>query len=127
MRLIIVFLLITGFLSCRSDSNDQTEADHNNSNTEMVFDQEKWKMMEGEDYPFRESMLNDIVYNDTIRTLNRPEILALLGEPSYYRADSNFLYYTITQKRLGTWPLRTKTMVVKFSGSDDIEWIKIAE
>ncbi len=93
----------------------------------MVFDQEKWRTMAGEDYPYREQMLKDVVYNDTIRSLNRQEILDLLGEPSYYRADTNFLYYTISQKRLGKWPLRTKTMVVKFSERDSIEWIKIAE
>lgn len=127
MRIIIVFLLITGFLSCRSDRNDHTEAEQSNTDTEIVFDQEKWKTLDGKDYPFRESMLNDLVYNDTIRTLNRAEILDLLGEPSYYRVDTNFLYYTVTQKRVGSWPLRTKTMVIKFSGRDTIEWIKIAE
>ena len=69
-------------------------------------------------------MLNDFVYNDTIRSVNKTEILNLLGEPD--RSTEGHLYYTIKQTRIGAWPLHTKSMVIKLS-SDTIEWIKIHE
>jgi len=95
--------------------------------SEMVFDKAKWNAKNGADYPYRDKMVNDIVYNDTIRTLDKIEILDLLGEPSYYRNNKNFLYYTIKQKRLISWPLHTKSMVIKLSEDNTIEWIKIHE
>lgn len=92
----------------------------------MAFAKSKWTTREGKDYPYREKMVNDILYNDTIRTLKKDEILALLGEPTYDRKDTNYLYYMIDQKRLGPWPLHTTSMVIKFSGNE-VEWIKIHE
>lgn len=92
---------------------------------ELVFEKSKWDMMEGNDYPYRDRMVNDVLYNDTIRSLDKVQLLDLLGKPD--RINENFIYYKISQKRLGYWPLHTKTMVVKFSDSDSIEWIKIHE
>lgn len=88
----------------------------------MVFDKSRWNVSEGLDYPFRDRMVNDVVYNDTIRDLSKNEILDLLGEPD--RINENYLYYLVDQKRIGNWPLHTKTMVIKLTG-DSIEWIKI--
>jgi hypothetical protein len=93
--------------------------------SEMLFDKEKWQMKDGKDFPYRAKMLNDVVYNDTIRSLNRAELLEMLGAPSYYGDDEHFLYYLISQKRLGLWPLSTKSMVIKMSDDDTVEWIKI--
>ncbi|MBT8234253.1 MAG: hypothetical protein HKO66_04810 [Saprospiraceae bacterium] len=111
-------LLFTFSFSCKSDKLP---------NQEMVFDQEKWMTEVEGKYPFRANMLKDVVYNDTIRSLSRSEILNLLGEPSYYREDKNFLHYRITQNQLGSWTLKTKTMIIKFGAKDSIEWIKIHE
>ena len=72
-------------------------------------------------------MLNDIVYNDTVRSLNKDDILDLLGEPSYYRSNELFLHYEITTKRLFSWTLHSKTMVSKLSEDKTIDWIKIHE
>lgn len=92
---------------------------------EMKFDKTKWGLKEGQDYIYRNQMLDDIVYNDTIRLLNKDEIINLLGNPD--RTNEVYLYYLITQKRLGSWPLHTKTMVVKLSDDNSIDWIKIHE
>jgi hypothetical protein len=79
----------------------------------------------GVDYPFRDKMLNDIVYNDTIRSLNKEQILDLLGQPD--RTNEDYLYYLVAQKRLFFWPLHTKTMVIKFKENITIDWIKVHE
>lgn len=91
----------------------------------MSFDQAKWKEKDGKDYPFRDRMLNDIVYNDTVRSRNKEQILDLLGEPD--RTNENYLYYMIAQRRLGFWPLHTKSLVIKFSDDNTVDWIKIHE
>ena len=121
LRILIVVLFLCSF-SCKTD-----KADTINSGTEMVFDKEKWNNKDGADYPYRDKMLNDIVYNDTLRSLNKSEVLELLGEPSYYRDNKIFLYYEISQKRLGFIPLHTKTMVIKLTENNTIEWIKVHE
>lgn len=79
-------------------------------------------MKEGADYPYRDPMLKAFVYNDTVRNLEIREILDLLGEPD--RQTEGYFYYTVSQKRIGSWPLHTKSLVIKFS-NDSIEWIKI--
>jgi len=95
------------------------------NDSEMAFDKTKWARKEGKEYPFRDRMLNEVIYNDTVRLLNKEEIFNLLGKPD--RVNDNHLYYMIDQKRIGPWPLHTKTMVIKFSDSNTIEWIKIHE
>ena len=70
-------------------------------------------------------MLNDVLYNDTIRTLTKNKILALLGEPD--RTNNNHLYYLISRSGIGEFTLHTKTMVVKIKEDDSIEWIKVHE
>jgi len=126
IRVIIVLLFIC-CLACNNERKNYSEGISLKPDSEMKFDKAKWKMKDGKDFPYRNKMLNDIVYNDTVRSLNKDEILDLLGEPTYYRSNENFLYYTITQKRLFSWPLHTRSMVIKFSDHNSIEWIKIHE
>lgn len=121
---LLIILLILGSLACNSEREDKSELD-NRAETEIEFDKTKWSIKEGSDYPYRELMLNDILYNDSIRTLDNIEIIELLGEPD--RINKEYLYYTIDQKRIGLWPIHTKTLVIKFSEDNIIDWMKIHE
>lgn len=123
------FLILILFccLACTNDRVEYTENMQTKPESEMVFDKTKWQQKEGKDYPFREKMLNDLLYNDTIRALNKTQILTLLGEPSWERKNKNFLYYMITQKRIFSWPMHTRTLVIKLRENDTIEWIKVHE
>ena len=103
----------------------QSDGPHRPSSETTAFDQTKWQIKEGKDYPYRDKMLDDVVYNDTIRTLHSHEVINLLGEPDYIR--ERHLYYRIRETRLGFWTLHTKTMVIKLAADDGIEWIKIHE
>ena len=111
--------------ACKTDRDDNVEDQKTVQDSEIAFDKEKWKAKDGEDYPYRDKMLNKVVYNDTIRTLNKDQLLNLLGEPDYIR--EGHLYYRIDETRLGNWTLKTKTMVVKLVDDRSIEWIKIHE
>jgi arylsulfatase A-like enzyme len=104
---------------------EQMLHDYRHSKTVFQFDTSRWRIQVGKDYPFRDQMLHDLVYNDTVRMLNEQEIIDLLGMPDR-RTDDHF-YYTVTQKRIGSWPLHTKSMVIKFSNNRTIDWIKIHE
>jgi hypothetical protein len=68
-------------------------------------------------------MLKDLMQDSNFRKLKKPEVLNLLGEPT--RVDTNYLFYRVQEKRFGLVPFHTKTMVVKFTGADSIEWIRI--
>lgn len=128
MKLAVLMLcLLVPCFACKPDLTEKTKHESDIVKSDSTFNPVKWKTKEGDDYPYRSEMLDDIVYNDTIRSLNRKEILDLLGEPSYYREDKNFLHYEIAQKRLGSWPLSTKVMIVKFLDDNTIDWIKIHE
>jgi len=117
-------LLLLGFLACNTENGDNSASD-DGTETEIKFDKAKWSTKENKDYPFRESMLNDILYNDSLRTLEKFEIVELLGKPD--RINNEYLYYTINQKRIGFWPVHTKTLVIKFSEDNLIDWMKIHE
>lgn len=121
LKLLITLLLLCS-LACKTDKEGQSNIEEYKTEIPVTFDKTKWSVKEGMNYPYRDQMLNDVVYNDTIRSLDKNEILELLGEPD--RINDGHLYYMITQKRFGVWPLKTKTMVIKLS-EDTIEWIKI--
>jgi len=114
---VFLMMIFVSFLACKQDAVTEPE--------DIVFDQEKWREKQGSDYTFRARMLRDVVYNDTIRSLSKSEILDLLGAPDKEKDDH--LYYRIDQQRLNLWPIHTTTMVIKFANPDSIEWIKIHE
>lgn len=87
------------------------------------FDQEKWRLKDGNDYLYRAYMVEDIVYNDTIRNVDQKRIIHLLGEPDYIKEEH--YYYRISETRIANWPLKTKTMVIRFKIDKSIDWIKI--
>ena len=128
MKVIVPFMLAIALINCigcNSGNENATDPGDNSSDTRMVFDAKKWNEKEGDNYLYRQQMLKDIVYNDTIRSLTGQEILSLLGDPD--RSNEGHLYYTISQKKLGLWPLHTKTMVIKLKKDSSVEWIKISE
>lgn len=120
----MVLLLLASF-ACSNDRKSKSDHPELGEKAEIQFDRSKWSSKDGDDYPFRDQMLNDLLYNDTVRMLDEKEILNLLGEPD--RSTDGHLYYMISQKRLGSWPLHTKSLVIKFSNDSAIEWMKIHE
>ena len=122
----IRFTLVVIFLICLGCNRESVIAvDDLKSTTAVKFDKAKWGTKEDSEYPYREQMLHDIVYNDAMRELAKDEVLELLGEPD--RSNKGHLYYMISQKKLGFWPIKTKTLVIKLTEVNSIEWIKIHE
>ncbi|TBX69937.1 hypothetical protein EZL74_05840 [Flavobacterium silvisoli] len=116
---ILILLIAFTFLSCKTN-NSETDG-----KAKMTFEKAKWIEIKGGDYPYRDEMLSDLMESGILKTLHKQEVLELLGEPN--RTDENFLFYTVSQQRLAFWPLHTKTLVIKFSGENTVEWVKIHE
>lgn len=110
--------------ACNSAHDEQT--DYPDSGTNIEFDKTKWATKVGKDYPYRDAMLEDVITDESWRSLNREGILDSLGEPD--RTNDNHLYYMIKQKRLGFWALHSKFLVIKLrNNNDSIEWMKVHE
>lgn len=124
LKLLFLFLLIV-FFSCKRQEETSGHTDRSEIKPDTIFNREKWNVKAGQKHPYRNKMLLDVVYNDTVRSLNKDQILALLGEPD--RIAENHLYYLIDKKNLGLWTLNVKFMVIKFEDEETIEWIKIHE
>lgn len=122
--LLLLPLLVFVF-ACNNATDENSETAADNTQTEVHFEKWKWREKEDGNYPYRDQMLDEVLHSDTIRSLNHQQIVDLLGEPD--RVNNGYLYYTITQKRLGFWTLHQKSMVVKLTPDHHIDWIKIHE
>ncbi len=124
MQKFLLILLLPFCLACKDTRQEESDTSKG-AKQEKVFDETKWKIKKDRDYPHRDNMLEDLIRNDSIRKFRKDEVLNLLGEPD--RMDNNYLFYMITQKRIGFWPLHTKTLVIKLYEDSTINWMKIHE
>jgi len=117
---IILVVLSVVCLSCQRDSNNDGM-----EKQVIAFDETKWKTQKGLDFPYRDSMLENLMSNQLIRAYHKDEMLELLGEPG--RMDGDYLFYEIWEKRLYFWPLTTKSLVIHFYEDSTVHWMKIHE
>jgi PBP1b-binding outer membrane lipoprotein LpoB len=122
MKKIILLIVIIGFISCKEEKET---AESIQKETIIELNKVNWNKKETDDYLYRELLIDSVIENKELRSLGQNELINVLGEPN--RMENNHLYYTISQKKLGFWPLHTKTLVIKYSESDTITWIKIHE
>jgi hypothetical protein len=110
--------------TCNDKSQEQQPIETAPS-PDFPFDKEKWSIKEGHSYPFRERMLNNVIFNDSLRQLKRVDLIDLLGTPS--RVNNEYLYYLIEENKLLVMTLNTRTLVIKFKEDDTVEWMKVHE
>ena len=79
--------------------------------------------MEGDAYPYRDKILNDLIGSVKLHGLKKDSVENLLGEPN--RRDSGYLFYLIKQDRFGGLVVHTKTLVIKLTRDSTVEWRKI--
>ena len=118
LRILLLLCIFTGCV-------EEKETASSDVIDEIVFDSKKWKSKQGSDYPYREEMVNSVLYNDSIRTLTKPQIIELLGNPE--RTNDNHLYYLIHQRKIGMWTFKASYLVIKCTDKDSVEWIKLHE
>jgi len=122
LKSLILFLFLF-CIACGDSKKTTPEPQPKKEKTEIDFDKAKWMIKRGRSYPYREKMLNSLIENDKIRSLNKSEILELLGEPS--RTNENYLYYELTRNQVGFVTLSTRTLVFKFDDDGTMDWVKI--
>ena len=112
---LIIFLF---FIACKNKDKKQEE---------QKFDKSKWGSQVDKTYPQRNLMIKDLINNHTLKGLKKEEVYNLLGEPS--RTNNGYLYYTIDQQFFPntSWPIHTKTLVIKLTKDSTVEWRKIHE
>ena len=117
LLLSVFCFMILSFVACDSEkvSND-VEA-------QIPFDKDAWQTEVDGRFPYRSQMLDHILYTDTLRRYEKTKVLELLGEPG--KSNEEFIYYLISQEKLGLWPIQTKTLVIKFTKDEKVGWIKL--
>lgn len=100
-------ILILFLVCCFSCKNK------NGQHPQEKFDKIKWAANDGKDYPYRNNMLNDLVYNQNLKGLKYDKVIDMLGQPD--RTDNGHLFYTIVKEYLANTAVivHTKTLVIK--------------
>lgn len=122
---LLILILFFSSCSCNNEQQKVTPQKEVLEESELAFDRVKWNMKEGVSYPYREQMLNNVIYNDSLRALNQKDVIAHLGEPS--RVQDNYVYYLLEEKKVLMLTLTARTLVIKFNEEDRVEWMKIHE
>ena len=86
---------------------------------------DQWQVEKNGEYPYREEMLDLVMDNERLRAMGQKDLVKELGRPD--RVNGDYVYYTVKQKRLGLFPLHTKSLVIKFHKNGPVEWMKIHE
>ena len=122
-----LLLLLLCLTSCMDEGSPETSEGLTEAESAMdsLFDEDRWKIKEGADYPYRDEMLHDLVYEQQLKGLEKEELIKLLGEPD--RSKKGFLYYRVAQKRLGLLPLHTTTLVIELSEDSIVKTRRIHE
>lgn len=114
---IILIMVLLFLASCSSsDQKESTKVDNK-------FDKQKWAELYDSEFIYRQDMLDDLISNYLQHGMKQDSVMRLLGEPD--RIDNGHLFYKISQKKLGFFPLATKTLVIKFKQDSTLEWRKV--
>lgn len=114
--------LLLLFFACLIACKNSTSGDNRQK---LAFERIKWTTKDGLDYPYRDKMLDDLMNHYELHGVKKDSLLRLLGSPD--RIDSNYLFYQISQQRVGLFPIHTKTLVIKLNSDSALEWRKIHE
>lgn len=126
MKVKLYYMMVLGLLSlaaCKSDPEKEASAPEKSET--IPFDKLNWQVRDGVDYVYRDKMLASLLASDTLKKLNRNEILSLLGEPD--RTDNHYLFYTVAQQRMQVLTLHTKTLVIKLAENPSENKVMIHE
>ena len=91
----------------------------------LPFDKTKWLESVDEDFPYRDLMIRDLMANQNVRGMKWDSVINLLGEPT--RSDSNYLFYKVSEQRMGFLTLHRKSLVIRFTADSTVNGLLIHE
>lgn len=113
----VIFLL--SFLSLLCSCNNK-KAD---ANSQVKFDKVKWQTKDGDAYPYRDAMLDNLIDSVNLKRIPYDSLINILGQPD--RVNEGHLYYNISGKKVGVFTFGTKSFVIKLKPDSTVEWRKI--
>ena len=63
---------------------------HLKKEAKIKFDREKWVQQDGDSYPYRNAMLNDLIADKKLTVTKRNGIFNVLGKP--IKVDTNYFF-----------------------------------
>lgn len=116
MKFIILLISLLSFTACNNKKDAAAD-------TYVKFDKTKWLIKDGEAYPFRDDMLQNLVDSINLKNISYDSLINILGQPD--RLNEGHLYYNISRKEIGVVTLGTKAFVIKLKVDSTVEWRKI--
>lgn len=86
----------------------------------IAFDKVKWSAKEGENYPYRNSMIGTMTSKENLPTwkkMSKQELFETLGQPD--RINGNYLYYKVNGDKIGFVTFRTIALVIQIKDSTE--------
>ncbi len=119
MKILIFFISVLTFItSCDNKKKEDVSAtSHKN------FDKVQWQAKEGEAYPYRDELLQNLIDSVNLKNIPYDSIINILGQPD--RVNEGHLYYNISRKEMGAVTLGTKSFVIKLKADSTVEWRKV--
>lgn len=99
-----------------SDRNQKKEERANG----IEFNEAQWKTKDGDNYPYRNSMLGTMVSKENLPTwkkMSKQELFKTLGQPD--RINGNYLYYKVNGEKIGFMTFRTIALVIQLNDSTE--------
>ena len=98
-------------------------------NRNIKFNKANWQKKEDGIYIHREEMIDDLIKNYHLETLNYKEIIKLLGSPENYSdAEAGVIYYNfITEYGNDIDPIFVKNLKIKTNNESKINTITFDE
>lgn len=121
MKKLLILVVALCIVACQKFEAEKP--DRSLPPVDKPFESAKWKMANGEEYPYRAEMLGDLMTTDTLRHKTLDEVKELLGEPS--RINEGHIYYTVSANKMGMWQLNTVALVLKLSKDSLVEKIVV--
>jgi hypothetical protein len=127
-QIILVSIIISLLIACTSKEERANDSPAKTDSTafKIPFDKTKWRIKEGEHYPYRLRMLDSLTRKENLKALKKlrgKEVFELFGAPD--RIDGLHLFYQISKQQIGFVPFQIKTMVIKLDKDSTLQWVKI--
>lgn len=89
------------------------------SKPDIKFERTKWDLKDDLNYSYRKQMINDLLKNYNWPGLKKDSVIKILGEPDGIEEDI-FMLYDYEQKRFGSFPLSTNSLVIQLGGDSTV-------
>ena len=97
-------------------------------NSDIQFEKVKWLKLDDMEYPYRKSMLHDLVNNHNLKGLSYKQLTDIIGEQQKNLVgDRSEIYYPILTEYNSIDPVHTITLIFKLDKDSIVTEYRIDE